>query len=812
MATLLGISVTGEDLELVRYLQPPDMRQRIFGAVPGLIEGLASSKQMVLVFEDLHWADGTSLDLVEELMALTDSTMLLIIGLFRPQRHEPSWRFHEVATRDFDHRYTSLTLDTLDEAASRSLITTLLPGEGIPEDVRTMIRTKSEGNPFFVEELIRSLLDSGIVARNGNGMRLTGDMGEIAVPHTLAGVLTTRLDQLDPESKAVAQTASVIGREFRSDMLAALTDQPATLQRSLNELQRRGLIRELSRKPQHVYAFRQSLAHQTAYSSLLMSSRRDIHRRAAEWLESADGDQLSEITRHLLAARENARALPYLVEAGDRAARPYATPEAKEYFSKAIEIVEAVDDVDLARRAYEGLGSALQFANDATGAVDVYWEMAEFAKAHGDIPMQVSAVNKSAFVHGVRLGELEKAEKQLAESERLASSCDDASGLAELNMTECYLRTPVGDFEGAMDHLRKAAKIGDEIDHEEAKLFGNVHIANTLIYMTRFDEAGETAQKALQLARDAGHRAYQAELLSWPIAFNHLREGKMESALNSSAEGLELATQIGATTVEALAGVTHGMASRLTGNFEAAIDSCERAIDASRRSGLPYLEAALTCSLGAAYLEISEDFAERTAALHAEALAMADQPLGMVMGGMIWAEIGLCDLATGDADRAQELFRKGLTISTALKLLVRPHLLMGSALIALGQGDLEEAARLIGEAREFADETGMRFVCPFIDMTNGMIAGARGSVDDALQFFTKAEEDAVEMEMRPAVLQMRAASAQILSGAGRNEEAKAKRAAAQITIDDIAGSFSDAELREIFVTEATKKLGGVAVG
>ncbi|MBI4790196.1 MAG: AAA family ATPase, partial [Chloroflexi bacterium] len=392
-AAMLGIAVVGDDSDKVNYLMPPDLRARVFGAALEFFERLAA-QPLVLVFEDLHWADSTSLDLIEKLMELTDRVPLMILALFRPQRQEPSWRFHEVASRDYAHRYTALALEPLDEPSSRALVANLLHIEDLPEKVRALILIKAEGNPFYVEEVIRSLLDAKLVVRDNGHWRATREIENIAVPDTLAGVIAARLDRLDDESKHTAQTAAVIGREFRFDVLADVYQRQESVGKSLANLQRRELIREKTRAPENVYLFKHALTQETAYASVLLSKRRDLHRRVAECLEKRDPTRVHDIARHFLQADEETRALPYLVEAADRAARAYATPEAIPYYQRALEILQKVDNLELARRAHEGLGGALTLANDVAGAVKNYETMLDVAKARNDIAMQVSALNK----------------------------------------------------------------------------------------------------------------------------------------------------------------------------------------------------------------------------------------------------------------------------------------------------------------------------------------------------------------------------------------------------------------------------------
>ena len=166
IGSMMGIELQGEDEEVLRYLEPLELRERVFGAVKQIIGVLASTEPTVLVFEDLHWSDPTSVDLIQDLMPFTDSCMLMLLAVFRPGRTDPSWVFHETAQRDYDHRYTQIELHPLDEQQTGSLVSHLLSMQRMPEHIRSLILDKTEGNPFFVEEVIRSLLDQGVLVRD----------------------------------------------------------------------------------------------------------------------------------------------------------------------------------------------------------------------------------------------------------------------------------------------------------------------------------------------------------------------------------------------------------------------------------------------------------------------------------------------------------------------------------------------------------------------------------------------------------------------------------------------------------------------
>ena len=806
IASMLGEKVSGDDAERVKYLEPPQIREGVFRATAQLFETLAAAGPLVLVFEDLHWIDPTSLDLLEQLVAVTDRAALMIVCIFRPWRQEPSWRFHEIGSRDFSHRYSSVQLEPLDGERCRELVGHLLHVEDLPEKVRALILAKAEGNPFFVEEVIRSLLDAGLVVREDDHWKATSEIENIAVPDTLAGVITARLDQLPDESKRVAQTAAVIGREFQYNELSRVHDSGANLDETLTDLQRRELVRETSRVPRRVYMFKHAMTQETAYDSLLLSSRRELHLRVADCMEQIEPERVTDIARHFVEAREPARALPYLVAAGEQAAAAYSTPEAIGHFTQALGVLETDEDLQLARRAYEGLGGAQTFAYDVPAAVDTYQKMLNLAEVRGERPMQVSALNKLGYVTAFMQGQFQEGEQHLVDAESRAKDCGDLQGLAELHMTYCYLRTSAGDFNGAEDHLSEAAQIGHDLDLEEPKLFGLTHTANTMIYMTRYEEAWPAIQEARQLAEEAGNRKYLSEILALTTPLYYMREADFDTARKSAAEGMTLAAEIGAMDNEFSGAYVLGQMAWMSGEYEEAIGFQERALEAAQMSGTPYLQVAALCALGTIYLDISPEHADHTVEYHTRAMQLLEQPLGAVLGASAWSEIGFCKMALGELEAASALFQKGLTAPSATMHMLKPILLIGSAFVALVQNDFDEASKLVSGARGLAEASSIKHLYPFVAFADGQVAAARGEGERALEHFEKAEELAAALQMRPLVWQSRAGAAQVLSSLGRTSDADAKIEGARSMIAEIAGLFQDESFRGKFLESATDKL------
>ena len=185
---------------------------------------------------------------------------------------------------------------------------------------------------------------------------------------------------------------------------------------------------------------------------------------------------------------------------------------------------------------------------------------------------------------------------------------------------------------------------------------------------------------------------------------------------------------------------------------------------------------------------------------------LMEEPLGKVVAAATWAEMGFSHLTMGNVERADELFQQGLTVSTAVKFLARPFLLVGSAIVALSTGKLDDAANLVNEAREFSEERAMKNVYPLIAFADANVTAASGDAAQALKRFEEGEESALEMKMRPLVWQLRLGAAGLLSSLGREREAEAKRRDARAMIGEIADLFEDDNLRRLFIENVASKI------
>src|SRR5215217_2256917 len=350
------LSVESETtLKAASTLEGDQLVDHITEAVRGHLRASASLKPTVIVLDDLHWADTASLDLLLNVAGLVEDWPLLIICLLRPDKDAPSWSAIERARKELGARYSEISLEPLDTAHAQELLGNLLYIEDLPESVRNLILNKAEGNPFFVEEVIRTLIDSQNIVQENSHWRATREIVNVTIPDTLTGVLSARIDRLPENTKHVAQTAAVLGRIFGYRLLktvcaaAPSPEQIEDVEPHLGILTYEELVRERVHDPELEYIFKHALTQEAAYELLLLRRRKELHRRAGEVLErlypEQRGEFASALAHHFRQGEEWQRSADYAMRAGTQAVKVYAMSEALAYYDNAFEALTRIPDV-----------------------------------------------------------------------------------------------------------------------------------------------------------------------------------------------------------------------------------------------------------------------------------------------------------------------------------------------------------------------------------------------------------------------------------------------------------------------------------
>jgi len=356
LAHLLDLAQEGPEGELLKHMDGEAIKYQTLIYLKDYFEHVAKDAPTVLVLEDLNWADPSSLETLEQLLPLTNRVPLMFVLLMRVEREHGSWDLKTAVEKNLPHRTTLIALDRLANEESQALVDQLLGAEGLPDELRGLIFSRSEGNPFYLEEVVRHLLESGWLKEvDGKYIAMEGN-GEIGIPETLQGVLLARIDRLDQDVRATLQMASVIGKSFLYKLLQAIAEAELELEVHLSQLQQVDLVREKTRLPELEYMFKHALTREAAYNSLLVERRKTFHRKVAEAMErlfpNRQEEYLGLLAHHFRASGDLDKAADYLIRAGDKARLEDAHDEAVELYEDVLPLLKERHDTE---RAYQTL-------------------------------------------------------------------------------------------------------------------------------------------------------------------------------------------------------------------------------------------------------------------------------------------------------------------------------------------------------------------------------------------------------------------------------------------------------------------------
>ncbi|MFC1714514.1 SpoIIE family protein phosphatase [Candidatus Poribacteria bacterium] len=321
-------------------------KQYTYPILRNLFHRIADEKPVVMVFEDLHWSDPTSLAVLEFLMESIDEAPILYLWVYRPYRDSDVWRLRQRADQEFDYCNTEIDLSILPNEQTDALLSELLHIPDIPENMRALVQDKASGNPLYIEEIIRSFVDEEAVIRDADYWRATVESAGIVPSDTLQGVILARVDRLDPDVKEVLQIASVVGDSFLLALLEAVTDK--NLSSSLRALERAQMLQRKRVGQEWEYSFFHPLVHDVVYHSLLLEDRAALHEKAGVAIESMHSEYLDDyidaLAHHYGHSDSIEKALHYLTLAGDKAHKLASYWEALDYYGIAMVKAENLAD------------------------------------------------------------------------------------------------------------------------------------------------------------------------------------------------------------------------------------------------------------------------------------------------------------------------------------------------------------------------------------------------------------------------------------------------------------------------------------
>jgi class 3 adenylate cyclase/tetratricopeptide (TPR) repeat protein len=342
IATLMGMKLSGSYEERIRGIEGEALVNLILKNLRELLIKATEITPLVMVAEDLHWADISTIKLMESLFRLAETHRVLFINVFRPGYPETGDRIMETIKEKLPVYSIEIGLEPLNEKMSEILITNVLNVNVLQHDIVRKIVQRAGGNPFFIEEVARSLIDEKAVVLRDGAFQVTEKIGTIAIPYTINDVLMSRIDRLEEKTRNLVKIASVIGRNFFYRILADVAGTIENLEGRLSYLKEIQLIRERKRMDELEYFFKHALTQETAYGSILPDKRKRLHLEVARSIENVFNDRLHEffgmLAYHYSCAENLEKTEEYLIKAGQEALRSSASNEALHYYREALNL------------------------------------------------------------------------------------------------------------------------------------------------------------------------------------------------------------------------------------------------------------------------------------------------------------------------------------------------------------------------------------------------------------------------------------------------------------------------------------------
>ncbi|HXH09082.1 MAG TPA: adenylate/guanylate cyclase domain-containing protein [Alphaproteobacteria bacterium] len=627
-AFLALLEVPAEDTHW-QALDPSQRRQRTQDALKRLFLRESQVQPVLVVFENLNWIDAETQAFLDSLVESLPAARLLLLVNYRPE-YQHGWRNKTY--------YTQLRLDPLPAASAEVLLQNLLGNDAGLGGLKERLIERTQGNPFFLEESVRTLVETQVLVGSPGAYRLVRSLPNIQVPSTVQAVLAARIDRLPPEEKQLLQTAAVIGTELPLALLQAIAEVPEeALRLGLTHLQAAEFLYETRLFPEHEYTFKHALTQQVAYETLLQERRRALHGRIVEAFEGLDGDRVAEqverLAHHALRGEVWDKALAYCRQAGERALARSAYHEAVGYFEQALNALshlpEQRDTLEQGIDLRLGLRSALLPSGDSGRILAVLRE-AEALAASIDDPRRLGQISGFLSVYFRNIGDYEQSIAAAQRALGLATAGGDAVVHALANLYLGAAHWAQGDYLRAIDCLKQTV--------------GSLHGTQ------RRERLGQVNLPAVQA-------------LAF-LAACHAELGRFTEGSALGQEGLQIAEAVTHPSSLMWASYGVGLLSLCRGDLHKALPQLERAMSICQEADLRLFAPRMAAALGAAYTLCGRA---------ADAVALLTQVREQTTAPGMAGFQALCCLRLGEAQMQAGHLEEAYALATHTLKLTRAH-------------------------------------------------------------------------------------------------------------------------------------------
>jgi tetratricopeptide (TPR) repeat protein len=668
-------------------MSPEVKKNRIIEALKRIVLKRSEIRPLIMAYEDLHWIDKSSEDQLKHLLESIPGARVLLIFTYRPEF------VHTWGAKSY---HSQVMLNRLSNRESLMMVSHLLGTEELDKDLEEFILEKTEGIPFFIEELIKSLKDLKIITRENNRYRITKDIKEVAIPATIQDVIMARVDSLPEEMKGLLQTASAVGRESSYDLIKRLTGlAEQELLSQLSVLKDSELLYERGIYPQSTYIFKHALTQEVTYNSLLLKRRKQIHEGIGRAMEAQYPDRLEEhyelLAYHYGHSANADKAVKYLDLANQKAAKLNAMEEAKAYFDEAMELLDALPETEKNRQrrisllANQGIVFFLLFKSPEY--YDLLTRYEPMARGIGNPELLGAFCGRLGHCHHL-FGHYDQAIQTLTKAAELCQEAGNAEDAGHAYVFWEWSHLDRGDYERVLALKEDVLRMMDQQFNLRWHTYALCAASRAYACLGRWDEAVEEGKKALSVAEEFSDNSL-ISFVVWNLSIAYTWKGDLARAVECG----ELAVQKAPTPGDkAWAQRALGWAWCRSGETTRGIELLTTVLPIFRAGRFIPSEIPLTCFLGEGYWLAGED--DKARQTLEKGLEMAERYGIRYELGFAHRLLGEIALETNLAQAAPH-FEKSIAVFREIK--AENEL----ALAYAGHGRLHKKQGQVAQAREY---------------------------------------------------------------------------------------------------------------
>jgi predicted ATPase len=721
-------------------ISPEQEQNRLFEAVSQFIMNISREAPLLVVLDDLQWTDPSSLLLLHYLARSVQKTPLLLLGAYRSTDIDAKHPLSPVLMElNRERLLQSIQLKRMSLSDVSEMIKNILEQDDVPAEFCTLVYEKTKGNPFFAEEVIKSLKEQDAIYREENKWKIK-DVSKIEFPETVKNVVRTRLGRLDEDCQNVLTMASFVGNDFTMEAMVAVTGiEKSKLLESMDKMFKTGLIKERVIHGEGICSFADILVRDVVYEEISPLRRKELHEVVGSSLEKVYSKKIDEhfgeLASHFLEGGNKDKALDYFLKAGDKAAKVYANSEAASYFQSALWLLEEREgELEEREHVLERLGDIEKLAGKYE-ACTKHWDEALLVSTKLQKKQKSAALHrKIANILWDKIGETKESREHHEAALKILEAEPESVELARLYEDIAHMLRRKGEAAKAPTWAEKALALAEKLNDVETVAISCVELSADRMVLGDLKNAREYVERALKIALDNNY--VETALRAYENLLGMLQWGECEKCLEYNEKGLALAKKVGDISAQSvfLAGLVTKNAC--IGELGKAVALREEVLELRKKGGqLTYIPLDLL-DLGSVYLMLGEW--EKSEQYFNEATIAARGKDEILVNELNLGYFGALHFDRGEYEKARECYEDAIKLwekNIGGKISYRWVGFLAWTYIELNE--VEKAKNLLDSRQNLLPEMRERRIDTFFQPLRAMLLRAQKKYGESIELFDK---------------------------------------------------------------------------